>query len=199
MNESYNLPFFFFLFPFLSFLFSPCNLLETMSTVGCVYPSTVWKCHPLRHDSRFGNTVDTNYLVNPGAHCNNCRFPSYKHIAGRFGTIKQQLFSQSGRNKTLGCWKDQGTLHGKLWTHRGSGSWVCSRSGGAEPVQSDKAAADAFVQLLKLPLLSPHRNAACLKRVSLLITENIRFYVTTSLLVRNSFQDLPLFLDPGDK
>lgn len=74
--------------PQLSF-FSPPNSLEIMSREGCVYPSTVWKCHPLRHDCRFGNTVNTNYLVNPGTHCNNCSFPSYKHIARRFGTIKQ--------------------------------------------------------------------------------------------------------------
>lgn len=87
---------------FLLFFFL-CNSLETVSTEGRVYPSTVWKCHPLRHDSRFGNTVNNNYLVNPGTHCKNCSFPSYKHIAERFGAIKQQLFSQNGRNRALGC------------------------------------------------------------------------------------------------
>lgn len=71
------------------FFFFFCNSLEVMSTEGCAYPSTVWKCHPLRHDSRFGNVVNTNYLVNPGAHCNNCSFPSYKHIARRFETAEQ--------------------------------------------------------------------------------------------------------------
>lgn len=67
-------------------------------------------------------------------------------------------------------------------------------------VQSDKVAADAFVQLLKLPLLSPCRNAACLKCSRSLIGENsINFYVLTSLLLRNYLQVPPLFRAPQDE
>lgn len=73
------------------------------------------------------------------------------------------------------------------------GPWAVS-------AQSDKVAADAFVQLLKLPLLSPCRNAACPKRNRSLIRENgINSFVLTLLLLRNSFQELPLFGEPRDE
>lgn len=75
MNESHNFPFYL------------CNSLEIICTEGCMYPSTVWECHPRRYDSRFGNIVNANYLVNPSAHCNNCSFLSYKHTASRSETI----------------------------------------------------------------------------------------------------------------
>lgn len=58
-----------------NFPFYFCNLLEIMSTEGCKYLSTVWKCHPLRHDSRFGNIVNTNYLVNPVPIATTVAFP----------------------------------------------------------------------------------------------------------------------------
>lgn len=73
------------------------------------------------------------------------------------------------------------------------GPWAVS-------VQSDRVAADASVQLLKVPLPSPRRNAACLKRNRPLIKGNsISFCVKTLLLLRNSFQEAPLFRAPRDK
>lgn len=198
-----------------------------MSTEGCVYPSTVWKCHPLRHDSRFGSVVDTNYLVNPGAHCKNCSFPSYKHIARRFGTIRRWLFSQNGRNKPLGCSLDAGRTralsHEAVCGMESSGPALapapkCAfcRVGEREPREESLLWQDrtravhglcqcSLTELLLLLLLlcSFWNSRGCLlveKRNRPLIRGNsINFYAITLPLLRNSYREAPLFRDPRDK